>query len=141
MKYKNEVVPGASHPKSVHQIELVCVARTDNATPQRYEIGVPGGDTQWGLWFQSKPCQGVEDVDGLTNEVLLLAIINRLEFFQDGKMACEENEQALMFCRGALESLRLRTENRASEGVEGSHEVHTTGQGEAPHCGAEVSSD
>jgi hypothetical protein len=80
------------------------------------------------LWFQSRACKEVTDVNGLTNEVLLLAIIDRLRAYQDSKYACEENEEALQSCVHALDMLNLRTDHRVADSVEGSHEVHTTGQ-------------
>jgi hypothetical protein len=62
-------------------------------------------------------------VNGITNEVLLAILIDRLEGFQSGKYACTETERALEHCKDALEYLEERTKQREARGVEGTHEV------------------
>lgn len=62
-------------------------------------------------------------VNGVTHEALLAVVMDRLECFQAGPYACEENGKALIGLRHALEQLQLRTLRRVKRGVEGTHTV------------------
>lgn len=53
---------------------------------------------------------------GLTNEILLALVYDRLDRFQKGPHACEENKAAMGHVHAALHNLRLRTLRQASEG-------------------------
>lgn len=66
-------------------------------------------------------CGPVKDglVNGLTQEVLLAIVIDRLECFQAGKFSCSENEAALSYVRSALGALKSRTAGRVARNVEG----------------------
>jgi hypothetical protein len=68
--------------------------------------------------FQNGPIREV-GINGITNEVLLAIVIDRLRSFQAGPFPCVENQTALWHCQVALESLKFRTENRLRRGVEG----------------------
>jgi hypothetical protein len=57
--------------------------------------------------------------DGVTNEMLLAIVIDRLESFQAGPYPSGYNEVALLSCRAALAALHERTEERRKRGVEG----------------------
>lgn len=59
---------------------------------------------------------------GLTNEVLLAIVADRLYQFQGGQCACEENAIALQHVNGALAALKARTVRRANQGIEGKME-------------------
>jgi hypothetical protein len=50
--------------------------------------------------------------NGLTNEVLLAVVEERLVEWQKGEHACEENGWAIDYVRAALEALRMRAEKR-----------------------------
>jgi hypothetical protein len=56
---------------------------------------------------------------GLTNEALLAIVIDRLNSFQAGSYACQENAEALVHLHDAMESLHDRTRARVARGVEG----------------------
>jgi hypothetical protein len=71
--------------------------------------------------FQHGPI-GVHGVNGLTNEVLLAILIDRLEGFQTSKYANEFNARALGACCEALNALEARTTERTKRGVEGTHQ-------------------
>lgn len=58
-------------------------------------------------------------VNGLTNEVLLAIVADRLKGFQGGKYACLENAEALEHVGEALNMLHSRTRERMYRGVEG----------------------
>lgn len=61
--------------------------------------------------------------NGLTNEVLLAIVLDRLRDFQDGPFRCLENDAAIRDIEAALCSLHHRTQDRVSRGVEGKHEA------------------
>jgi hypothetical protein len=62
-------------------------------------------------------------VNGLTHEVLLAIIIDRLESFQAGPFANQYNQTALVGCRAAQSALLQRTVDRMERGVEGTHTI------------------
>lgn len=63
--------------------------------------------------FQKGPIHEAH-VNGLTHEVLLAVLIDRLEGFQAGPFACRANGKALLSLRDALEALLSRTRERAN---------------------------
>lgn len=72
------------------------------------------------LGFQ---CGAVSEVgvNGITDEALLVVLIDRLERFQTGAFACDENADALHALEYALAQLQARTRDRQRRGVEGEH--------------------
>lgn len=74
------------------------------------------------IYFQTGPIKEA-GVNGYMDENLLAIVIDRLEGFQSGKYACEENAQALEAIRTGLAFLQDRTKRREEAGVEGTHEV------------------
>lgn len=58
-------------------------------------------------------------VNGITQEVLLAIVIDRLRSFQKGDYSCRENAIALTSCEEALMWLQKRTLDRMRRGVEG----------------------
>ncbi len=54
---------------------------------------------------------------GVTHELLLGVLIDRLAAFQSGKFACAENAAALAYLRLALSALHARSADRAGRGV------------------------
>jgi hypothetical protein len=74
------------------------------------------------LTFQNGPI-GKVGVNGITNEVLLAIVIDRLEDFQTSKYANEFNARALEHAGAALDALEARTRERTARNVEGTHEV------------------
>ena len=73
------------------------------------------------LSFQNGPIKEV-GVNGITHEVLLAVLIDRMRSFQDGDYACRENAIALTKLEEALMWLNKRTQGREARGVEGTHE-------------------
>lgn len=69
-----------------------------------YEIGY--GVSKGGIRLDFETAPGTP---GLTMEVLLAVIIDRLTGFQDGPTACDENAMALTHARSAMRSLHGRT--------------------------------
>lgn len=72
--------------------------------------------------FQNGPIAEAH-VNGITHEVLLAILIDRLEGFQSGPYACEENGEALNDLKHVQGMLKFRTEKRLARGVEGTHKV------------------
>jgi hypothetical protein len=72
------------------------------------------------IHFQNGPINE-KGVNGLTHEVLLAIVADRLRSFQAGKFACRENALALTAVEEALNWLHQRTRQRMSRGVEGTH--------------------
>jgi len=72
--------------------------------------------------FQNGPIPD-HGVNGLTQEVLLAIVIDRLRSFQAGQFACRENALALTHIETGLLWLKQRTLARMARGVEGTHKV------------------
>lgn len=87
----------------------------------RYEIALsaaPNPDRIWGVDFQNGPIKEA-GFNGLSQESLLVVVIDRLRSFQAGPYACRENALALTYCEEALMWLQKRTLDRMKRGVEG----------------------
>jgi hypothetical protein len=91
-----------------------------------YEVRWPDGSIA--ILFQNGPI-AENGVNGVTQEVLLAIVIDRLRSFQAGPFACEENHRALSCCEDALTMLKIRTSRRLKAGVEGTSEK-AAGDGE-----------
>ena len=72
--------------------------------------------------FQNGPIKE-QGVNGIQNEDLICIVIDRLEGFQSGDFACEDNGKAIADLHRALANLRKRTDEREARGVEGTHTV------------------
>jgi hypothetical protein len=72
--------------------------------------------------FQNGPIDEF-GVNGLTPEVLLSIVADRLRSFQDGPYNCKANACALTHIEEAQHWLQQRTLERMRRGVEGTHEV------------------
>lgn len=87
---------------------------------REYGIGF-GDDQMFYVKFQDGPIKGA-GVNGISNEVLLAIVEDRLLGFQSGPYACRENAVALTKLQEAMMWLQKRTRDRAARGVEGTHE-------------------
>jgi hypothetical protein len=77
---------------------------------------------QWEtICFQQGPIKEA-GVNGVTQEVLLAIVIDRLRSFQAGPFSCRENAIALTNCEEALMWLQRRTVARIKRGVEGTNQ-------------------
>ena len=92
---------GASHQFSVQSLE---------------------GSTSHLLYFQKGPIKEV-GANGITNEILLAIVLDRLRAFQGSEYACRENAIALTKLEEVLMWLHRRTQSREDRGVEGTHGV------------------
>lgn len=62
-----------------------------------------------------------QEPNGAFVEGVLVAALDRLEFFQESRFACTENAEAILHIRRALDVLNERTRKREARGVEGTH--------------------
>jgi hypothetical protein len=91
--------------------------KTNDSDPFRLE------PTKWiQILFQNGPINE-KGVNGITQEVLLAIVADRLRSFQAGPYACRENALALTKIEEAQHWLRQRTIARMRRGVEGTHVV------------------
>jgi hypothetical protein len=74
------------------------------------------------ILFQSGPINEA-GVNGLTHEVLLAIVADRLRGFQKGPFSCKANACALTHIEEAMHWLQQRTIERMRRGVEGTHTV------------------
>lgn len=99
-------------------------AETDlgpGGAPHMYRCRFANSRGAYTFNFQKGGIQEV-GVNGLTHEVLLAIVIDRLEHFQKGPFPCGENAEALKHINRAMACLKQRTENRLARGVEGTHQ-------------------
>lgn len=92
--------------------------------------GNPAGGTTFGRGFaigwQNGPLgrdEGRKEPNGAFVEDVIKAALDRLEYYQRSKFACDYNARAINGLKAALESLNERTANRESRAVEGTHSV------------------
>lgn len=74
------------------------------------------------LLFQHGPIPE-HGTNGITQEVLLAIVADRLRSFQSGQFACRENALAITKIEEAMHWLHHRTRQRLARGVEGTHTV------------------
>lgn len=83
-----------------------------------YAVDVDGSENGLDINFQNGPI-AENGVNGVTQEVLLAVVIDRLRSFQAGPFACNENGEALSHAEQALDWLKSRITARMARGVEG----------------------
>lgn len=86
-----------------------------------YEVchsNTAGHDPLLSIHFQNGPI-AEHGVNGVTQEILLAVVIDRLRSFQSGAFSSRENAIALTKCEEALHWLQQRTIERMRRGVEG----------------------
>ena len=74
------------------------------------------------IGFQNGPIKEY-GVNGVANEDLLNMVLCRLQHFQESPYACYENQKAAECIIYALSWLRMRTNQRAERGVEGTSQI------------------
>lgn len=90
--------------------------------------GNPAGGQSWGqgyaiAWQNGPLGRGAErkPPNGAFVEDILSAAIERMEFYQRSKFACEDNAEALRNMYAARAALQRRTRERINREVEGTH--------------------
>jgi hypothetical protein len=95
-----------------------------------YLVEIRDGRGAWMINFQNGSIKEV-GVNGLTPEVLIAIVMDRLASFQKGAFACVENEHAYHHLDQAFGWLASRTRRRVDAGVEGTLEK-MEGEGDGP---------
>lgn len=92
--------------------------------------GNPGGGVSSGRGFaiswQNGPLGRGNDrkePNGAFVETIIATVVDRLEYYQDSRFACEANASAIANLRAAMDFLDARTSEREERKVEGTHEV------------------
>jgi hypothetical protein len=118
------------HPGDTELNQNLNIAVLDGPGPgnacHEYEISAVGDNSQFPpvrIRFQRGPIKEIGLVNGLSQEVLTAILIDRLEGFQSGPYACDDNSEALKAYRVALAALQRRTRERQARGVEGTNQV------------------
>ena len=88
----------------------------------RYLVSKSNGTTLIQFNFQNGPI-GESGVNGVTQEVLLAIVIDRLRSFQSGPYNCRDNALALEKLEDAMNFLHKRTKDRQRRGVEGTNTI------------------
>lgn len=83
-----------------------------------YLVHLPDSFVAYRIDFQLGPV-AVTGVNGMTQEVLIAIVVDRLRCFQAGPLPCTENEDALAHLTEALAILHKRTRDRRARSVEG----------------------
>jgi len=84
----------------------------------RYEVEIGGSEVAV-IQFQHGPRKAEGSTPGITEEVLLAILIDRLKGFQAGPFSCRENALTLTKLQEALHWSRHRADERAKRGVLG----------------------
>lgn len=103
---------GANHDYDIHLL----------ADPSPETPKITGEIWTFKIRFQKGPIKEA-GVNGVTQEALLAIVADRLEGFQSGQYACDENARALAYVQKAMSILKLRTERRVARNVEGTNQV------------------
>lgn len=111
--------PGAGGAN--HRYEITGFDTVDNASNTDAE-GYRSIFLKQVILFQNGPINEV-GVNGITQEVLLAIVADRLRGFQAGPYACKANACALTHLEEAMHWLQQRTIERMRRGVEGTHQV------------------
>lgn len=105
------------HTDHPEQIELTAEAPVPpGGAPIAYHASWESGGAHF--MFQSGPIPDV-GINGLTDEVLIAIVLDRLRGFQQGGFPCRQNALAITKLEEALMWLNNRTEDRIRRGVEG----------------------
>lgn len=120
---KIEVLDGPGAGGAHHCYAITGFDYASNASvPDHIQAGrLKDEDTAF-ILFQNGPIAEA-GVNGVTHEALLAILIDRLERFQAGPYNNGYNAEALTCLQRAQIVLQLRTRERMSRGVEGTHTV------------------
>jgi hypothetical protein len=118
------VVTVEDQPGSGGAQHLYMIRGYDSTTnPSDPFVGRYGkGSDHTTILFQNGPIAEA-GVNGITHEVLLAIVADRLRSFQDGPYKCKANACALTHIEEAQHWLQQRTLERMRRGVEGTHVV------------------
>lgn len=111
--------PGAGGANHLYQVTGFNTA-SNASDPFSKRYGQPADHST--ILFQNGPIPEV-GVNGVTHEVLLAIVADRLRSFQKGPYSCKANACALTHIEEAQHWLQQRTIERMRRGVEGTHKL------------------
>lgn len=111
--------PGAGGANHLYMVEGFDTS-TNASDPFMARHGQPAKHAT--ILFQNGPINE-KGVNGITQEVLLAIVADRLRSFQAGPFSCRENALALTKIEEALHWLQQRTLARMRRGVEGTNKA------------------
>lgn len=109
--------PGAGGANHAYEVEGFDLSKNPSARDPEYGQYAANSVE---IFFQNGPINEA-GINGITQEVLLAIVADRLRSFQAGQFACRENALALTKIEEAMQWLHARTRGRMSRGVEGTH--------------------
>lgn len=113
--------PGAGGANHAYEVRGFDLSKNPSAVDPEY--GTPASaEHRLAIYFQNGPINEA-GVNGITQEVLLAIVIDRLKSFQAGKFSSRENALALTHIQEAQHWLLERTRQRMARGVEGTHKL------------------
>jgi hypothetical protein len=119
--------PAESDTEPSNRLYLVSGFNSRNNPAFKAVANVAFNEDLQGIAFVSRVDEnGVPD--GLTNEALTAILLDRLEVFQSGPFACEENARAMSHYYLALSALHDRTVRLAKEREENAANVSSEGE-------------
>lgn len=89
-----------------------------------YGVQFGGPSDVLAVRFQHGPRGVAGSTPGIFDDALLAIIQDRLEGFQSGPFACEENAESLRHVQAARDALARRVAVRMAKGVLGINEAH-----------------
>lgn len=104
------------------QIKLVRIEPPEETAHRRtqYEVTLPG---QAPLMLKFQDGEVDKGVNGLTNEVLLVILLDRVRAEQAGPFRSQENQMTLASLENAGLWFKRRATERKARGVEGTHKA------------------
>lgn len=112
--------PGSGGANHAYEISGFDLSTNRSADHPEYGQIAAGMATKMELVFQNGPINEV-GVNGITHEVLIAILLDRMRAFQRGPFACRENALAVTKLEEAQHWLAHRTNRRVAEGSEGTH--------------------
>jgi hypothetical protein len=109
-------------------VRITADERDESGRCHHYIVDIVGGaPDSGGQAFDMPPFQKgpllEAGLNGISDEVLIAIVIDRLEGFNGGPYRCRENSLALTKLEEALHWLKHRTAARQKRGVEGTHTI------------------
>lgn len=97
--------------------------RDANGGSHSYIVHLDGSDSVFELPpFQKGPLKEA-GLNGISDEVLLAIVMDRLRGFQEGPYVSADNAAAIDYIGLAMKALQNRTASRQARGVEGTHQI------------------
>lgn len=104
------------------KIEAIGEPQHDGSV-REYKIDAPDYPGAGFIVFHTGPHNEGQTINGLTNEVLLAIVLDRMQAWQSGPFQCPENAESALHIERALDAIRRRAAKRHDRGVLGTTTV------------------